>query len=168
MQKTIKPIGPNEPNYKTLGKGKPITKEEKKKFLKSLLKNQLDPKKAYLEIRPGIEPKSAYNQGNKLVQDKTIIRQLQAVLEEEGLSKRNFVKYLNVAITSGIGKKATNRDAIQALRLVKDIYTGEEKDEKEASQADHLELLPLQELLEKAQSISNQLARISTIEAEEA
>ena len=134
-----------------------ITKDERVEFARELLKNGFNQTQAYKKIRPHVTDGTAKNNGKILANRPGIISAIRTVLAENDLSMNDIAKKLNVAISSGLGKKATNRDAIAGLKLAADIHLGHDTADLDGIQRQDLEEQSVDDLVAKLDQMKHDL-----------
>lgn len=150
-------------------KYKNISRDEKRKFANEFLKHDNNATEAYLSIRPDVKRQVAMNQGSKLIRDTLVKVELNAALEKNNVTPDYIIQGYKTALESGLGKKATNSDAIKALQELAKLSQLDQKDEIEALQRADLESLSHKELLSQLDQIQqdiHQLRREGAIDAD--
>lgn len=147
-------------------KHKHLTKSEKIRFAKELLVNKMNKRKAYQAIRP-VTDEVGRVRGTQLSEDKVVIKTLRDTLRDNDLDIDNVAKYLKIAITSGLGKKATNKDSISGLKILTDVYQNKENDDLEALHEADLREQSHAELSKQLDNIVKEIKQLKREGAEE-
>lgn len=129
---------------KTSRKSKPLTVEEKKTFAAQLIKSH-DQQASYLYIRPDVKKQTASKYGGQLKDDPIVKSEIKRALEKLQITPEYILQNLKRAADSGLGKKATNRDAIAATRELANL-SGMANDTSSGGSVDALKRLRMMEM----------------------
>lgn len=146
---------------------KHLTKNEKVMFAKELIRRKGNQTQAYQAVRVDVNEGTARTQASRLVRSNEVKDILRDVLKNNGLSLDETTKYLKTAITSGLGKKATNKDSISGLKILMDIHQGKENDDLEALHEADLREQSHAELSKQLDNIVKEIKQLKREGAEE-
>jgi hypothetical protein len=135
----------------------PISKEERKKFIEAWLNNGMNQTAAYLSIRPNVKPNTAQNMGSYLMNKPGSLTMVKQALARHNLGIDDIADKIDKAVTAGLGKKATNRDAIAGLKLAADITLGHESTDLDGIQHQDLEEQSVDDLVAKLDEMKHNL-----------
>lgn len=144
---------------------KALTKEEKEEFARELIRSGWNQTAAYQRIRPDASYNTARNMGNYVANRPGIISAIRTVLEENKLGMNDIASMLHQSITSGLGKKSTNRDAIAGLKLAVDMHLGHESNELDGVQRQDLEEQSVDDLIERLDKMKHDLMATRKVKA---
>jgi hypothetical protein len=137
-----------------------LSLKEKRKYVAKLIETKGDRITSYQSIRPEVTRDSAKTMASQLSRDFTVQKEYQLALSKSGLSIDQAGEYLHQAIRSGLGKKATNKDAISGLRLMMDMVKGEQSPDLEALRRLDLKEQSQQELMNELDKISKEIGEL--------
>lgn len=92
-------------------------KISRKKFAKALIKTGGNQKQAYKLANPGVSDETAQIESVRLAKDPKVQSEIVKALNKAGFTQDKVADNLGIAMQAGLGRKATNRDAIKVLEL---------------------------------------------------
>lgn len=92
-------------------------KISRNKFAKALIKTGGNQKQAYKLVNPKISDKVAEVEGGRVANEPVVKSEVIKALDKAGFTQNKVADNLSIAMQAGLGRKATNRDAIKVLEL---------------------------------------------------
>lgn len=105
---------------KSKASNRPLTKDDRIRFAKELIKNGGDGTRAYKTVKPEVNNNAARQGAYRLKRNKEVQAYLQQAAESLDLTPAYYLKTLKESIEAGVGRKATNRDTQQGLKQLAD------------------------------------------------
>lgn len=117
-------------------------KINKKEFAKEFVKTG-NATQAYKNVSKGVTNRTAETQASQLLKKPEIQKHVVDALADAGLTPDKITKYMNVALLSGLGKKATNKDAIKVMEIALKYYQNPQEVEEGYEDKDYKELISI-------------------------
>lgn len=133
-----------------------LTDKDKREFARQLIKNGGDRTAAYQAIRPEVTYGSANSLGSKLSKDELVQKELNIAADRIGITPEYVLDILKKAADSGLGKKSTNKDSIQAVKEISRLLNYGNND-SEPLDGLYLEKKSEQELVKELEEIKGKL-----------